>query len=143
MPFSHPQHEEEKGGGNHGLHHHHAPPITHGCHHPPPSPLYSTDIMSSKRGRGGTTGAKFRMTLGLPVAAVINCAGEWVLGVSEMDVRGDRCAVCLWLREKEGEREKTKLCLRVSVWRAALYLFSSQGKSECHCRPSVYVRWEA
>lgn len=31
--------------------------------------------MSSKRGRGGTTGAKFRMTLGLPVAAVINCAG--------------------------------------------------------------------
>ena len=30
--------------------------------------------MSSKRGRGGTTGAKFRMTLGLPVAAVINCA---------------------------------------------------------------------
>ena len=32
--------------------------------------------MSSKRGRGGTTGAKFRMTLGLPVAAVINCAGK-------------------------------------------------------------------
>ncbi|TFJ85974.1 hypothetical protein NSK_002794 [Nannochloropsis salina CCMP1776] len=30
--------------------------------------------MSSKRGRGGTTGAKFRTTLGLPVAAVINCA---------------------------------------------------------------------
>ena len=44
-------------------------------HHPPPP--HSTDIMSSKRGRGGTTGAKFRMTLGLPVAAVINCAGEW------------------------------------------------------------------
>eukprot|EP00624_Nannochloropsis_granulata_P007085 evm.model.NODE_6194_length_19410_cov_18.888460.3 len=37
--------------------------------------------MSSKRGRGGTTGAKFRMTLGLPVAAVINCAGEWGLGI--------------------------------------------------------------
>jgi large subunit ribosomal protein L23e len=33
--------------------------------------------MSSKRGRGGTTGAKFRMTLGLPVAAVINCAGAF------------------------------------------------------------------
>jgi len=47
-------------------------------HHPPP--LHSTDSMSSKRGRGGTTGAKFRMTLGLPVAAVINCAGKWVLG---------------------------------------------------------------
>ena len=35
------------------------------------------DTMSSKRGRGGTTGAKFRMTLGLPVAAVINCAGAF------------------------------------------------------------------
>ena len=32
--------------------------------------------MSSKRGRGGASGAKFRMTLGLPVAAVINCAGK-------------------------------------------------------------------
>ncbi|KAJ1951884.1 60S ribosomal protein L23 [Linderina pennispora] len=28
----------------------------------------------SKRGRGGASGNKFRMTLGLPVGAVINCA---------------------------------------------------------------------
>jgi large subunit ribosomal protein L23e len=28
----------------------------------------------SKRGRGGTSGSKFRMSLGLPVGAVINCA---------------------------------------------------------------------
>ncbi len=28
----------------------------------------------SKRGRGGAVGAKFRITLGLPVGAVINCA---------------------------------------------------------------------
>ncbi|KAJ2910523.1 60S ribosomal protein L23A [Coemansia aciculifera] len=28
----------------------------------------------SKRGRGGAAGNKFRMTLGLPVGAVINCA---------------------------------------------------------------------
>eukprot|EP01138_Halocafeteria_seosinensis_P003940 gb/GECG01004029.1/.p1 GENE.gb/GECG01004029.1/~~gb/GECG01004029.1/.p1 ORF type:complete len:141 (+),score=17.52 gb/GECG01004029.1/:1-423(+) len=28
----------------------------------------------SKRGRGGATGAKFRMTLGLPNGALINCA---------------------------------------------------------------------
>jgi large subunit ribosomal protein L23e len=28
----------------------------------------------SKRGRGGASGAKFRMSLGLPVGAVINCA---------------------------------------------------------------------
>ena len=28
----------------------------------------------SKRGRGGASGTKFRMTLGLPVGAVMNCA---------------------------------------------------------------------
>ena len=30
--------------------------------------------MASKRGRGGAAGNKFRMSLGLPVGAVINCA---------------------------------------------------------------------
>ncbi len=30
--------------------------------------------MASKRGRGGASGNKFRMSLGLPVAAVMNCA---------------------------------------------------------------------
>jgi len=30
--------------------------------------------MASKRGRGGQVGAKLRMTLGLPVAALMNCA---------------------------------------------------------------------
>ena len=30
--------------------------------------------MASKRGRGGSAGNKFRMSLGLPVAAVMNCA---------------------------------------------------------------------
>merc|ERR1712177_100251 len=30
--------------------------------------------MGSKRGRGGSAGAKFRISLGLPVGAVINCA---------------------------------------------------------------------
>ncbi|CAG2121715.1 unnamed protein product, partial [Medioppia subpectinata] len=28
----------------------------------------------SKRGRGGTAGAKFRISLALPVGAVMNCA---------------------------------------------------------------------
>lgn len=28
----------------------------------------------SKRGRGGASGSKFRVALGLPVAAVMNCA---------------------------------------------------------------------
>jgi large subunit ribosomal protein L23e len=30
--------------------------------------------MASKRGRGGSSGNKFRMSLGLPVGAVMNCA---------------------------------------------------------------------
>lgn len=30
--------------------------------------------MASKRGRGGAAGNKFRMSLGLPVGAVLNCA---------------------------------------------------------------------
>lgn len=49
--------------------------------------------MSSKRGRGGTTGAKFRMTLGLPVAAVINCAGACLAAVVVrlMDCSIGRC----------------------------------------------------
>nr|CAD7193864.1 unnamed protein product [Timema douglasi] len=31
-------------------------------------------LIMSKRGRGGSAGAKFRISLGLPVGAVINCA---------------------------------------------------------------------
>ena len=31
-------------------------------------------LMASKRGRGGSSGNKFRMSLGLPVAALLNCA---------------------------------------------------------------------
>lgn len=52
--------------------------------------------MSSKRGRGGTTGAKFRTTLGLPVAAVINCAGKHA-----EDAKGRKC----------GLKQKLFLCL--------------------------------
>ncbi|RLU20390.1 hypothetical protein DMN91_006999 [Ooceraea biroi] len=33
----------------------------------------------SKRGRGGSAGAKFRISLGLPVGAVINCADNTVM----------------------------------------------------------------
>merc|ERR1712113_548653 len=36
------------------------------------SPTSSANM--SKRGRGGAAGAKFRISLGLPVGAVINCA---------------------------------------------------------------------
>ena len=38
-----------------------------------PIECFGLPIMS-KRGRGGSSGNKFRMSLGLPVAAVINCA---------------------------------------------------------------------
>jgi len=36
--------------------------------------LNSTLIMSAKRGRGGAAGNKFRVSLGLPVGAILNCA---------------------------------------------------------------------
>merc|ERR1712169_15820 len=34
----------------------------------------STTVKMSKRGRGGASGNKLKMTLGLPVGAVVNCA---------------------------------------------------------------------
>lgn len=40
--------------------------------HAPPGPPQVAKM--SKRGRGGTSGNKFSMALGLPVAAVMNCA---------------------------------------------------------------------
>merc|ERR1712004_789548 len=41
------------------------------------TPLFDGDrrgAMASKRGRGGMTGNKYRISLGLPNAALINCA---------------------------------------------------------------------
>ena len=35
--------------------------------------LSLSSVQMSKRGRGGSSGAKFRISLGLPVGAVINC----------------------------------------------------------------------
>merc|ERR1712121_158283 len=35
---------------------------------------FSFSEKMSKRGRGGTSGGKFRISLGLPVGAVMNCA---------------------------------------------------------------------
>jgi large subunit ribosomal protein L23e len=42
----------------------------------PPRPLFDILVArkKKKRGRGGSAGAKFRIALGLPVGAVINCA---------------------------------------------------------------------
>ncbi|XP_011636984.1 60S ribosomal protein L23 [Pogonomyrmex barbatus] len=50
----------------------------------------------SKRGRGGSAGAKFRISLGLPVGAVINCAdntGKYV----KKNNRGKKKHMCVIL----------------------------------------------
>lgn len=52
--------------------------------------------MASKRGRGGASGNKFRMSLGLPVGAVMNCADNsgaknlYVIAVSRIGARLNR-----------------------------------------------------
>ncbi len=38
------------------------------------NPIQTGQIFMASRGRSGATGTKLRMTLGLPVAAVMNCA---------------------------------------------------------------------
>nr|CAD7463148.1 unnamed protein product [Timema tahoe] len=55
----------------------------------------------SKRGRGGSAGAKFRISLGLPVGAVINCADN--TGKCKEPLC-DRCAGC------EGSSKQTTCC---------------------------------
>merc|ERR1711983_279601 len=53
----------------------------------------------SKRGRGGSAGAKFRIALGLPVGAVINCADNtgaknlYIIAVSGIKGRLNRLPV--------------------------------------------------
>uniref|UniRef100_R7W073 60S ribosomal protein L23 n=1 Tax=Aegilops tauschii TaxID=37682 RepID=R7W073_AEGTA len=39
-----------------------------------PSPSYEGTFMNHSTGHGGSAGNKFRMSLGLPVAATVNCA---------------------------------------------------------------------
>ncbi|KNB42376.1 60S ribosomal protein L23 [Blastocystis sp. subtype 4] len=53
-------------------------------------------MAAAKRGRGGATGNKFRMTLGLPTGAVINCADNtgaknlYVISVTRTGARLNR-----------------------------------------------------
>ncbi|KAJ8559810.1 hypothetical protein K7X08_003868 [Anisodus acutangulus] len=42
----------------------------------------------SKRGRGGAAGNKFRMSLGLPVAATVNCADNNLYIISVKGIKG-------------------------------------------------------
>ncbi|VDN12097.1 unnamed protein product [Dibothriocephalus latus] len=80
----------------------------------------------SKRGRGGASGGKFRISLGLPVGAVINCADNtgaknlYVIAVFGVRGRLNRlpsaatgdCVVC---SVKKGKPE-----LRKKVWQAVV-----------------------
>jgi large subunit ribosomal protein L23e len=70
--------------------------------------------MSAKRGRGGVGGGKFRISLGLPVGAVINCADNtgaknlFVISVKGFGSRLNRlpaaCVgdmiICKWFKQK-------------------------------------------
>jgi len=80
----------------------------------------------SKRGRGGASGNKFRMTLGLPVAAVMNCADNtgaknlYVIAVSRIHGRLNRipaaaCGDMIIATVKKGKPE-----LRKKVWKAVV-----------------------
>ena len=55
----------------------------------------------SKRGRGGSSGGKFRISLALPVAAVMNCAdntGKWVIsGETNQIIKPSNHGFCLFL----------------------------------------------
>ncbi|KAL7197255.1 hypothetical protein ACSBR2_019854 [Camellia fascicularis] len=80
----------------------------------------------SKRGRGGSAGNKFRMSLGLPVAATVNCADntwgeESVHHISEV-YQGEAESVAFGLRWRHGDghREEGKPDLRKKVMPAVI-----------------------
>ncbi|KAJ0052584.1 hypothetical protein Pint_01668 [Pistacia integerrima] len=68
----------------------------------------------SKRGRGGSAGNKFRMSLGLPVAATVNCADNtgaknlYIISVKGIKGRLNRLPSCLRRRHGNGHRQERK-----------------------------------
>jgi hypothetical protein len=79
--------------------------------------------MSAKRGRGGVGGGKFRISLGLPVGAVINCADNtgaknlFVISVKGFGSRLNRLpAACV------GDMI---ICKRISYRRFYIWIFFS------------------
>jgi large subunit ribosomal protein L23e len=87
--------------------------------------------MASKRGRGGAAGNKFRMSLGLPVAAVMNCADNsgaknlYIISVCGWGARLNRlpaaaCGDMVMATVKKGKPDLRK-------------------KGELHCSPACAV----
>ena len=83
---------------------------------PLPTPLSN---MASKRGRGGAAGNKYRMSLGLPVGAVISCADNsggkslFILAVTGFGARLNRlpaaaCGDMVMCTVKKGKPELRK-----------------------------------
>ena len=95
--------------------------------------------MASKRGRGGSSGNKFRMSLGLPVGAILNCADNtgaknlYIISVVGWGARLNRlpaaaCGDMVMATVKKGKpdlRKKgapgAKLCCRLCRCGAALH----------------------
>jgi hypothetical protein len=85
--------------------------------------------MASKRGRGGAAGNKFRMSLGLPVGAVMNCADNsgaknlYIIAVSGFGARLNRLPAAapgdmVMCTVKKGQPElRKKGELLVGAWR--------------------------
>ena len=70
--------------------------------------------MASKRGRGGAAGNKFRMSLGLPVGAILNCADNtgaknlYVISVVGLGSTPQSSALsCMW-RHGHGHSQEGK-----------------------------------
>ncbi|KAK9726433.1 hypothetical protein RND81_05G214800 [Saponaria officinalis] len=103
-------------------------------------------------GRGGSAGNKFRMSLGLPVAATVNCGAKNLYIIS---VKGRLPSACVGdmvmatvkkgkpdlrnkvmpaviVRQRKPWRPKDGVfwlfCLGLSVWNSLVYCTSSRGK---------------
>uniref|UniRef100_A0A915DKY1 Large ribosomal subunit protein uL14 n=1 Tax=Ditylenchus dipsaci TaxID=166011 RepID=A0A915DKY1_9BILA len=78
----------------------------------------------SKRGRGGASGAKFRVSLGLPVGAVINCADNTgaknLFVIAVYGIRGR-------LNLKKGKPELRKKVLQAVVVRQRKHFRRKDG----------------
>jgi hypothetical protein len=89
--------------------------------------------MSAKRGRGGVGGGKFRISLGLPVGAVINCADNtgaknlFVISVKGFGSRLNRLpAACV------GDMIICKFFVlkKISIFDLKIFLFSNNKEGQ-------------
>jgi large subunit ribosomal protein L23e len=110
----------------------------------------------SKRGRGGASGSKFRMALGLPVAAVMNCADNtgaknlYIISVCGIKGRLNRLPAAgvgdmVLATVKKGKPElRKKVCHAVVIrqrkaWRRrdGVFLYFEGTSDDC-CRSSFF-----